>query len=332
MKSHFTHLGRARARRLLLIVAITIGHWQVASAQDETAFAIDMSRARIDEHTVAVDDVVYGSAVDKHGRTLDLVCDIQFPMQDGESLLPVVMYFHGGAWTMGSKSDFLATSFLQALASGGYFAVSVGYRLAPTQVYPAAVLDAKAAVRFMRQHAETLGIDAARIGVMGHSSGGHLAALLGTSANTSIFDDLCECGAEAGEVDVTCVVAISAPTNLLDIDHATPSAMNILSGWFGTSELEEMERIAREASPITYADAADPPILLIHGDRDRLVDVTQSRKMHDVLVTTGGDSSVYISEGEGHIVTSGRAYLRIAEFLDGHLGGSLVDLRAWRGQ
>lgn len=90
---------------------------------------------------------------------------------------PVVVYFHGGGWTLGAldHSDWLCS---QVCLGVGAVVVSVDYRLAPLHRFPTAVLDSVAAVRWVDEHAVELGVDAARIAVMGDSAGGNLAAVV----------------------------------------------------------------------------------------------------------------------------------------------------------
>lgn len=90
--------------------------------------------------------------------------------------LPVVVWFHGGGWVVGDLDSH--DPMLRLLApDAGCLAVSVGYRLAPEHRFPAAVEDALAAYRWVRDHAAELGGDAARVAVGGDSAGGNLAAV-----------------------------------------------------------------------------------------------------------------------------------------------------------
>jgi len=93
---------------------------------------------------------------------------------------------HGGGWKSGSKE--MQIPLAQQISARGYVTVCVEYRLSPEALYPAAVHDIKAAIRFLRAHAEEYGIDPGKIAVSGCSAGGHLAALAGMTEHIRKFD------------------------------------------------------------------------------------------------------------------------------------------------
>ncbi len=119
-------------------------------------------------------DVPYGMA-----GGAPLLLDILRPESPPPAPMPAVVEIHGGGWAEGEK-DALRNRFF---AERGYFTVSINYRLSSEAIFPAQAHDAKAAVRWLRAHASEYGVDPDRVGVWGHSAGGHLAALLGTSAD-----------------------------------------------------------------------------------------------------------------------------------------------------
>ncbi|MCS7032436.1 MAG: alpha/beta hydrolase, partial [Phycisphaerae bacterium] len=96
-----------------------------------------------------------------------------------ETPLPVVVWIHGGGWSSGSKDNPPAVR----LTSQGYAVASINYRLTDSATFPAQIHDAKAAIRWLRAHADHYGLDPARIGVWGASAGGQLALLLGVGAD-----------------------------------------------------------------------------------------------------------------------------------------------------
>ena len=100
--------------------------------------------------------------------------------------LPAVLLIHGGGWRTGERSQGIPIA--QRLAANGYVAVTVEYRLSIEALYPAAVHDLKAAVRWLRAHAAEYSIDTAKIAVLGCSAGGQLAALIGTTNGDRKFE------------------------------------------------------------------------------------------------------------------------------------------------
>jgi acetyl esterase/lipase len=208
-------------------------------------------------------------------------------------LAPVVIYIHGGGWTSGDKNDPEGMAFLRTLRQLGYVVVSINYRLAPEYRFPAQIEDVKCAVRHLRANAEAYGLDPQRIGVIGASAGGHLAALLGTSDESAGFD----VGQHLDQSSrVQAVVDLFAPVDLVRM-MATSRAV-IGEGVFGVSTMEP-EKI-RPYSPITYITPDDPPFLILHGDRDTVVPLEQSQILHEALVAAAVPSELVIVRNAEH--------------------------------
>ncbi|MHC4947887.1 MAG: alpha/beta hydrolase fold domain-containing protein [Planctomycetota bacterium] len=276
---------------------------------------------------VLVRDVVYASVAAPDGTRRELVLDAACPA-DVETPLPVVLYIHGGGWQRGAKEQ--GEVFIRAFARGGYLAVSVGYRLSGEAPFPAAVHDCKAAVRFLRAHAGELGVDPDRIGAWGHSAGGHLAALLATSADVPALDG--ELGGDDVSTAVRCAATVSGPADLTRGLDGRGAGM--VRRWLGDGDRAEVRRRARAASPVTWVDAGDPPMLIVHGTADRLVPVAQARRLRDALAGEAVEVELHLVEDGGHGLRDAEAYRRIAAFFDAHLGGhatgALEQLRAAR--
>ena len=106
---------------------------------------------------------------------LELLARVYRPKAGAPSPRPAVVYVHGGAW---ARSDRSADAILcEALAASGRVVVALDFRQAPDHRFPAASADVAAGVRYARAHAGRLGVDPARVGILGSSSGGHLALL-----------------------------------------------------------------------------------------------------------------------------------------------------------
>ncbi len=223
--------------------------------------------------------------------------DLYLP--DNGEKIPVILWVHGGAFRAGSKENGVPLQY----ARRGYAVASLNYRLSQHAIFPAQIEDLKAAVRWLRAHADEYGLDRDRFGAWGSSAGGHLVAMLGTTGDVQQF--------EVGEhlefsSRVQAVVDYFGPTDFLLMDeqrppdgmsHNTPDSPE--SRLVGGPIQDNKERVAK-ANPITYVTPDDPPFLIVHGDRDRLVPFGQSLLLNDALEEGGVDVSFYRVKGEGH--------------------------------
>jgi acetyl esterase/lipase len=210
----------------------------------------------------------------------------------------------------------------------GFALASIDYRLSQVAKWPAQIDDCKAAVRWLRAHAATYGYDATKIGVVGASAGGHLAALLGTTANNSQLEgDEGNAGVSSA---VQAVVDYFGPTDFLSLaDQVTPAQRanlnNPVTHLFGTplwndGPVLKEQAVAKEASPITYVSAASCPFFIVHGDRDPVVPLQQSIELNEALKKAGVDSSLTIVKGGGHGFNDPASAIAAVAFLKEQLG------------
>ncbi|GAA4417565.1 hypothetical protein GCM10023187_50090 [Nibrella viscosa] len=181
---------------------------------------------------------------------------------------PAVLLIHGGGWRSGDRSQQIPMA--QQLAANGYVAVTAEYRLSTEALYPAAVHDLKAAIRWLRANTREYNIDPNKIAVLGCSAGGQLAALLGTTGNRNELEGT-GCQSEQSSavqaiVDVDGVLAFIHPESGEGDDSRSTSAATY---WFGASNTEKPE-LWREASALTYVDKHTPPILFLNSSVDRM--------------------------------------------------------------
>lgn len=201
------------------------------------------------------------------------VVDVYVPATKGPH--PLVLYIHGGGWIgghtrhSGALANFPAA--LASLAAEGFTVASLEYRLSGEAKFPAQLQDAKAALRFLRDHAKQYRIDPSRVGIWGGSAGGHLTALTALTCHDTKLDpaaagDVCATAAVTwyGVFDFGALVASRA--------DQTDSAAAMLLGCTGPCSAEQYAL----ASPVNYIDSKDPPFLLIHGTEDKQVPVVQS--------------------------------------------------------
>jgi acetyl esterase/lipase len=167
-----------------------------------------------------------------------------------------LVFVHGGGWTQGSRSELTGGSFDLVLSqlARGYDLVSVDYRLAPAHLFPAALADVALALSWVSTEGAARGLDTSRLVVVGHSAGGSLAAMIGTSPGLVT---------EFGTIPrVDRWVGIAAMSS-----YAAGGVVSDFPGDWGLRGVAE--RIM--ASPLTTLDPTDPPGYLIHGDRDGFV-------------------------------------------------------------
>ncbi len=221
-------------------------------------------------------DVTYGT-IEGH----ELTMDVYYPASGGP--WPGVVFIHGGGWTEGDKAPLPMVP-----TASGYLVVSINYRMYPAYRFPAMIEDVKCAIRFLRAHAADYNLDSERIAVVGHSAGGHLAALAGLTDERAGWDigPYCEQSSH-----VQAVVEMSGPT---DLTGQFPEAVEALkANVFGAAQWSS-------ASPVTYARADAPPFLIIHGDKDAIVPVEQAHRLHAALCQAGAPSELIIVQHAGH--------------------------------
>ena len=249
------------------------------------------------EGVVASRDIEYAKSGD-----VSLKLDIYRPKEKAKSPQPLIVWIHGGAWRAGDKRNCPAIRFV----SRGYVVASINYRLSQQAIYPAQIHDCKAAIRWLRAHAQEYGIDSERVGVWGSSAGGHLVALLGTSGGVKALSNP-ELGNDDQSSRVQAVCDFFGPTDLLQMDahalatapfkHNAPDSPE--SKLIGGPIQEHPEKVAR-ANPITYVTDDDPPFLIVHGDQDRLVPHHQSLLLAKALKQSGVSCDLHVIEGAGH--------------------------------
>jgi acetyl esterase/lipase len=221
--------------------------------------------------------------------------DVAWPA--GEGPYPLVVLIHGGGWSGGDKSAYHHA--MRLLAGQGYAAASINYRLAsaPRNVFPAAVEDVRCAVRYLRSNAGRYRIDPARVGALGHSAGGHLAAMLGTAADVPGLDGACPIRAESPAVSA--VVALAGPQDIRTAGALGPTHRGMVENFLGAPPEAVLER-ALLASPAVHVKAGTPPFLLVHGTSDGVVPLRQSRSMRDTLRASGVPVTLIELPGIGH--------------------------------
>lgn len=251
--------------------------------------------------------------------------DVYLPKKRGsEKPLPVIALIHGGGWVNGDRLGYAAQA-IQLARTGDYAAVTVGYRLTKEASWPAQVHDCKAAIRWIRAHAEKLNLAADKIAVWGSSAGGHLSSLLGTSGDVKELEGVL--GPHTGlSSRVQCVVNLCGPADftqalMFDKEGQPNWKDDAVTGLLGGNALEKMAE-AKAASPVTYVSMDDPPFITFHGTKDQRVAFLHAMMIHEALSKAGVTSAVIpISDGGHGSVSHPEVKIRGQQFTDKVLRG-----------
>lgn len=235
--------------------------------------------------------------------------DIYLP-NEGSGPFPVILAIHGGGFAMGDKnSTEVAPEF--AGVQRGYAVVSANYRLSGEAVFPAAIYDLKAAVRFIRANAAKYNLNPNRIAAWGDSAGANMASMLGTSAGVKQLEDL-SMGNPTEPSNVEAVVDLFGPTNFATMDedfikagfkgymiHSDADSSESEYMGFQVTKYPEKTRLA---DPETYISAKTPPFFIENGTMDNVVPMSQDARLAAALEKAIGKDKVVhvVLEGAGH--------------------------------
>jgi acetyl esterase/lipase len=260
---------------------------------------------KLPEGITANRDVAYGT----HERQK---LDVYIPKGDGP--FPLILWVHGGGWEGGSKDS--AGPVVNMLARG-YAVASTNYRLSRHAPFPAQIHDVKGTVRYLRANAKKYKIDPDRFGVAGGSAGGHLVALLGTSGDDKDLEG--DVGPKDVSSRVQCVIDFFGPTDLLKLSPANAKE-NPVTRLLGGPTTDKRE-LAVSANPITYVSKDDPPFLIVHGDKDPVVPLSQSELLYEALKKAGVDATLKVipEAGHGNGIFTPELAKEYVEFFEKHL-------------
>jgi len=203
---------------------------------------IGLAVANINVDSSAIATVAFDP---KHALSLDV-----FRPQNAHGKAPTVVFFYGGSWRNGTREDYRFVG--QSLARAGFLVIVPDYRKAPQAVFPAFIEDSARAVAWAKRHAAEYGGDPSRIFLVGHSSGAHMAALLGTDAHFLREVDM-------QPRDLAGIVGLAGPYDFLPItDPLIKQAFGPAAEW-------------PKSQPVNFVDGDEPPFLLLQGTADKLV-------------------------------------------------------------
>ncbi|MHC4511205.1 MAG: alpha/beta hydrolase fold domain-containing protein [Planctomycetota bacterium] len=288
------------ASEILIMAAIATGRIKTIESPKEMLPGVQLLK-----------DVEFGKG---GGRSLTL--DLYTPVTL-EQPVPGLIFIHGGAWKGGNKDMY--RPYAARYAQRGYVVASISYRLSSEAPFPAAVEDAKCAVRWMRANAGKYRVDPNHICVLGGSAGGHLAMMVGYSSQQK---DLEGAGGHPGvSSKVQAVVNIYGPCDLTvpgirDVD--------VVRQFLADKKYDEAPELYRKASPLLHLSCDDPPTLILHGTLDSLVPISQSDELVKRLRQVGVTHTYDRLEGWPHVmdlaeIVFNRCVFFIDKFLAEHM-------------
>ena len=305
------------------------------------------------------EDVPFAEVTLDNGEPYTLKMDIYQDLNQ-KTPGPCIIYYFGGGWMYGEYKQVTQKAVycreLIRIVEQGFTVISPSYRLANQSVFPACIHDCKGVVRFLKANSEKYHIDPERIGVLGNSAGGHLAAMVAMSANCIEME-----GDVGGNLEYTSAVRAAtifyAPSDLVallrndankaiknlsgtEVDNAGKSMDHVVTQILGYTEpgkslvdlnqlLESGDtgepdwkyiELARKCSPITYVNADCPPMMILHGGQDPLVPIDQSESFYKALVSANADAIYLSSSQANHGPTMGKEADQMAyQFLKNRL-------------
>jgi len=302
---------------VLLLFSIV---WNTAYAdignQENGIKTINIKKSK-ENNVLLKPNIVYSTPANK-----PLKLHLLIPKNAGPSL-PLIIYIKGGGWGKDHpQKTFRFIPQLVQFAKQGYVVASVQHRTSREAKFPAQLHDIQAAVRYLKKHAAKFHIDPKRVGVWGSSSGGHLAALLGTSSGVKHLEE--KTRNDNIDSSVQAVVDWYGPTDLLkmsqfpskvDFDAPDSPESTLIGG-----PLQKNKAKVELANPIRYVTPDDPPFLIMHGDKDKRVPYNQSVLLYQALKKAKVEVTMYQIEGAGHGGFAHPIILETVEkFFDAHL-------------
>ena len=211
-----------------------------------------------------------------------LKLDVWTPLRRAVEARPVVVFFYGGGWVSGDRADYGFVG--RAFAARGFVTIIPDYRLVPQVRFPTFVEDGARAIRWVRDHVAAFGGDPTRINLSGHSAGSYIAAMLSLDSHF-----LAGTGVDPSIIRATAL--LSGPYDFYPFTEQR-----------GRDALGQWPR-PRETQPISFVRRDAPPMLLMHGTSDTVVQPRNSRRLAAALTAAGAAAELKLYPGKSHIDT-----------------------------
>jgi acetyl esterase/lipase len=241
-----------------------------------------------------ISDVAFAHPTLGNGKRKELLMDVLVPQPLKER--PLVIYITGGGFSRAPKEA--ALNLRTFVAEAGFVVASIEYRTdRDGATYRDGIADVKSAVRYLRANSKKYGFDRQHVAVWGESAGGYLAAMVGLTNGSKLFDVGDNLDQDSA---VQAVVDKFGPSDLSqvasDFDAKTKAdyaAVDAITHYMG-------QDVKTHANPLTYVVKTAPAFLLMHGNKDRLVSPSQTLLLHNALLAAGAQSTRYVLDGADH--------------------------------
>jgi acetyl esterase/lipase len=269
-------------------------------SSEEKCEGMNTVTCRHDKMTVLYfPDVEYAK---RNGMSLHLHILKPFIQTSPDRKYPLIVYVQGSAWR--KQMAAINVPQLAAFAKRGYTVAMVEYRPSDVSPFPAQAQDARTAIRFMKKNADKYSIDPSHTVIWGDSSGGHTALMAGLTAGTNALKEDDYLYPEYSDT-VNGIVDFYGPTDVSEMskypttqDHNSPDSPEGME--LGHRKVSESVDLARKADPASYITPFSPPILIMHGSKDRLVPFNQSVIFYNKLIQAGCSAEFWKLEGSDH--------------------------------
>jgi len=238
---------------------------------------IKIAEANKGEDHVQIENIVYYK---EKKRALHL--DAFFNKKEKNN--PGVIMIHGGGWKSGNKNQMQVLA--QEITSKGYSCFAIEYRLSLEAKYPQAIYDVKNAIKFIKDNAKRFHVDPDKIAVLGCSSGGQMAALIGTTNGDLVFEE-----AKYKSKSSSKVQAIIDVDGILAFKHPESEEGEMAAFWLNGTYEENPENW-KQASALSHVDKNTPPTLFInssfdrfHAGRDDMIAILNQNKIYNEVKT-----------------------------------------------
>lgn len=276
----------------------------------------------------------YGDTIKQVEETLNIAVPVQGHPDANLSIyrpiaetkdLPVILYIHGGGWSIGNASA--VQSFAKLLSSNGYVVANLEYSLAPEHPYPTSTLQTLAALNYLYNHSDKLKIDASKIFVGGNSAGAHLSSQIGAIVTNKNLANKYDIALEIPENSLKGLLLFNGVYNFDTVGKSKfPGINKFLWSYTGEKNYLEYEKLD-ELSSLNYVTKNYPATFITVGDADPLN--SQTREFIAKLKSNQVDHTTVLWDETGpklnhdyiyELQTSEaqKAYKQVVNFLQQH--------------